>query len=256
MGTIFRAWWVVVGSSSSILAAMLILFDIDATLLTSSGAGITALEMGGKQAFGGTFSVAGVDFAGRLDPLIIADLLAANRLERTAANAEALRAGYARNLPGLLARPGSVSACPGVHPLLAALRDEAGRRLGVTLGLLTGNFEPTGVMKLQSVGIEPAWFPIRVWGDESPHDPPSRDHLPAVALDRHAATLGRRADPRRTVVIGDTPHDVACAKANGCRSVAVATGHFRTDRLSACGADLVVNDLGDTRAMMDWFARL
>jgi phosphoglycolate phosphatase len=233
------------------LAAMLILFDIDATLLTSSGAGVTALEMGGKQAFRETFSVAGVDFAGRLDPLIIADLLRANGLERSAGNAAALRDGYARNLPELLARPGSVSACPGVHPLLAALREDR----SVTLGLLTGNFEPTGVMKLRAVKIEPTWFPIRVWGDESPHDPPSRDHLPAVALSRQAKAIGK-AEPRRTVVIGDTPHDVACAKANGCRSVAVATGHFSVDRLAACSPDLVVRDLADTRGMLDWFARV
>lgn len=227
---------------------MLILFDIDATLLTSSRAGVLALEAGGQEAFGPAFTIEGVDFAGRLDPLIIGDLLERNGLPRTAEHAGALRRGYARHLPGLLARPGSTRALPGVHDLLAALRREA----GVTLGLLTGNFEDTGTAKIRSVGIEAAWFPVRVWGDESPRQPARREHLPLVAFERYRALLGRPADPARTVVIGDTPHDVSCASEHGCRSLAVATGSFTVEELRARGADRALSDLSDTAAVLAW----
>lgn len=227
---------------------MLILFDIDATLLTSSRAGVLALEAGGRETFGATFTIEGVDFAGRLDPLIIGDLLDRNGLERSAPNALSLRRGYAKHLPGLLARPESTRALPGVHALLAALRGEA----GVTLGLLTGNFEDTGTAKLRSVGIEAGWFPVRVWGDESPKQPARREHLPLVAFERYRALHGRSAEPSRTVVIGDTPHDVSCALEHGCRSLGVATGSYTVEELRARGAARALSDLSDTAGVLAW----
>jgi phosphoglycolate phosphatase-like HAD superfamily hydrolase len=227
---------------------MLILFDIDATLLTSSKAGVLALERGGKDAFGDRFSIDGVDFAGRLDPLIIADLLRQNRLDHTTENAERLKAGYIRNLPEYLARPGSTTTCPGVHPLL----DELRRHGHITLGLLTGNFAETGALKLRSVGIDPAWFPVHVWGDQSPHNPPARDHLPPLGLARFEQLHGRPAEPDRTVIIGDTPHDIRCAKVNGCKSLGVATGQFSLDQLRAHDPSHVLADLSETRAVLGW----
>lgn len=230
---------------------MLILFDIDATLLTSSKAGILALERGGRDAFGERFAIEGVDFAGRLDPLIIADLLCRNRLEPTPENAERLKAGYVRELPAFLGRAGSTSVCPGVHELLAELR----RHAHVTLGLLTGNFAETGALKLRSVGIDPAWFAVHVWGDQSPRTPPTRDDLPPIGLARFQALHGRAAEPGRTVVIGDTPHDIRCAKVNGCQSLAVATGQYSLDQLRAHEPTGALADLSETRAVLDWLLK-
>ena len=227
---------------------MLLLFDIDATLLTSSKAGILALERGGRDAFGDQFTIAGVDFAGRLDPLIIRDLLSVNRLDPTSANAAAIKQGYIRHLPAFLNRAGSTVACPGVHPLLAELRT----RPHVTLGLLTGNFPETGDLKLRSVGIDPAWFPVHVWGDQSPHDPPARTHLPPVGMARYHALRGTPPRPEQTVVIGDTPHDIECAQVNGCQSLGVATGQFSVDELRARGATHALSDLADTQAVLAW----
>lgn len=241
----------------------LILFDVDATLITTSRAGIRALEMAGRELLGGGFTVEGTDFAGRLDPLIIADLLRANShlgAPPGADAAAALRDGYARCLERVLADPATrCGPLPGVVELLSALRARAAA--GVTLGLLTGNFPETGRRKLRACGLDPDAFHLHVWADDargSAHAPPSRDELAHVALARWARSLslpGPWADPpslaRRAVVVGDTPHDVSCARAAGCRCLAVATGVYSEEALGRAGAHWVVPTLADTGRVLE-----
>lgn len=224
----------------------LILFDIDATLISTSGVGIRAMEAAGRELFGPAFTSTGVEYAGRLDPLIVRDLLIANGLPDTAANAAKLREGYRRHLTEKLPQTPTARALPGVPRLLDLLESRA------AMGLLTGNYQDTGSIKLRACGIDPSRFPIAAWGDESPHDPPDRTHLPPVALARYRARFGRDAEPARCAIIGDTPHDIRCAKVNGLRALAVATGMFTVDALRAAGADLVLPDLSDAPAAADW----
>ena len=226
---------------------MLVLFDIDATLLTTDGAGIRAMVEVGQRLHSPGFSAEGVEFAGRLDPLILADLLAANAIDPTPEAVAALRLGYGEALAARLA-PGGVSRLlPGVAELVESLAAEPER---VTLGLLTGNFSETGTLKLQAAGLDPQQFPIRVWGDDSPHDPPARDHLPGVALERVSTAWGRQALGEEVVIIGDTPHDIACARAHDCRVLAVATGKFSATELSH--ADETLETLSDVEAVKRW----
>lgn len=226
---------------------MLIFFDIDATLLTSGGVGIRAMVDAGRELFGPSFTAEGIPFAGRLDPLILSDMLVKSGQRPTPEAMAAMRRVYRRHLEGYLAR-GPAKACPGVFPLL----DRLAAAEGVTLGLLTGNFEETGSLKLRSAGIEPGLFHIHVWGDDSPHEPPSRDQLPGIGLDRYRSRFSRAADPRRTVIIGDTPHDVACARAHNCRALGVATGQFTREQLAASGADRAVDTLAATDDIATW----
>lgn len=235
---------------------MLILFDIDATLLVSSRSGVYAMQDAGRELFGPSFAFEKVDFAGRLDPLILRDLFRINNVAPTPDNFAAMRETYHAHLKRRVAVPNTARALPGVHNLLEALR----WREDVTLGLLTGNFAETGSLKLRAVGIEPDDFPIQAWGDLSPHNPPSRDHLVPVAFEQvrwHEPTALRistngTVDPRRVLVIGDTPHDVQCAKAHNCRSLAVATGLHSVDLLRSTGVDHVVPDLSDTAAILEF----
>lgn len=226
---------------------MLIFFDIDATLITTGGVGIKAMVDAGRELFGAEFSSDGIQFAGRLDPLILIDMLERNGQKASPENLLAMRQAYGRHLPGHLAK-GTGRSLPGVTALVSTLGDAN----GVTLGLLTGNFAETGLLKLTACGIETDRFTIRVWGDESPHTPPARNHLPGVGLSRYRERFGRAIEPGRVTVIGDTPHDIACAKAHGCRSLGVATGSFTVDALRACGADRVVQNLSDTPGIRDW----
>lgn len=227
---------------------MLILFDIDATLITTSGAGVKALGDAGQELFGPEFNEKRIAYSGRLDPLIIIDLLRDNGQAVTAENCAAMRAAYRKHLPGRLSGPGVGRSLPGVSALLEDLRG----RDGVVLGLLTGNFEETGTLKLRACGIDPAKFGVAVWADDSPHDPPARNHLPPVGLVKYQTRTGRAIGASMVTIIGDTPHDVACALSNGCRCLGVATGQFSSEQLLSAGAHHAVADLSQTGAVVRW----
>lgn len=229
---------------------MLVLFDIDRTLLDTGRAGRAALVAAGERLFGPGFAADGIRFSGRIDPLILAEILELNGRPATRDNADRLADAYA----GVLAEtaPATTRALPGVHDLLAALSGAAERGVHLVLGVLTGNLERTGLIKLAAAGIDAGRFEVRVWGDSSPHDPPSRDHLPPVGMARYAERVGRPVDPSNVVIIGDTPHDVRCALANGCRVLGVATGTPSADELRTAGAHRVVDDLAETESLAAW----
>jgi phosphoglycolate phosphatase-like HAD superfamily hydrolase len=228
----------------------LILFDIDATLLKTDGAGMAAMTDAGRELFGSHFTSDGIDFAGRLDPLIFRELFALNRVQRTPAIERQFRTVYYGHLHTRLAASTSARALPGAAALVDALRAADTHELGI----LTGNFKESGSLKLRSCGLDPSWFPISAWGDDSPHDPPARDHLPPIAMTRYEQHTGERVAPARVTIIGDTPHDVRCALLNGCRCIGVATGRFEESTLAAVGATHVVPTLADTTHLLKLLA--
>lgn len=225
---------------------MLILFDVDATLITTSRTGIQAMGLAGRAAYGDAFDEHRVEYAGRLDPLIIADLLRAHDQPVTPETIEAFRAGYRKHLSELVVRPGMATPCPGVPELLDALEADG----SFTLGLLTGNYPDTGEIKLRAAGIEVSRFPVAVWGSDSPHDPPAREHLPAVGITRFTELFKREIRGEQILIIGDTPHDVSCARAHGCRVLAVGTGKHGREDLSH--ADAFLPDLSATEEVVKW----
>ena len=233
----------------------LILFDIDGTLIKTGGAGIIAMERAACQLFGQPVNCEGIEIAGRLDTLIMPDMLRKCGREVTRDQLRTFRAGYGRHLGIALKEQGArCQALPGVLEILSVLRANP----GVALGLVTGNFSETGSMKLAACGIDPGWFIHNGWGDGDGHGahdeerPPTRDALPCVAMTHFHKHHGRAPDPARVVVIGDTPHDVRCGQVNGCRTIAVATGKSSEDDLRQAGAGLVVRDLSDVAGVLEW----
>jgi phosphoglycolate phosphatase-like HAD superfamily hydrolase len=223
---------------------MLILFDIDGTLLSTSGAGIRAMGHAGRAVFGPRFTTEGVPFAGRLDPLIMREMLVNAGVEPTSGAMAKFREAYVNALPAELERAeANARALPGVLELLDTL--VATRSGRMTLGVLTGNFDVTGTMKLRACGVRTEHFAVCVWGDDSPSNPPTRDDLPRVGMQRYEQLHRRTLPGERVVVIGDTPHDVRCAQVNGCRSIGVATGQHGVEELARCGADLALPNLAD-----------
>jgi phosphoglycolate phosphatase len=224
---------------------VLVLFDIDGTLLLkASQAHAEALYSALHEVHGIADSAAAhVAPAGRTDGEIARAIalqagVSARRIdERADAVREVTCREYARHCPPDL----SAHVAPGVAELLAGL---AGRD-GVRLALLTGNFEPVARLKLQRAGIG-RWFAAGQGGFGSDHE--DRAALPAIAR-RRAARDGASWPRERTVVIGDTPNDIACARADGVRCLAVATGPFAADALR--GADAVVADAGELRELLD-----
>ncbi|HZM00688.1 MAG TPA: HAD hydrolase-like protein [Planctomycetota bacterium] len=244
---------------------MLVLFDVDGTLLLSRGASLRCYRAAARELFGREMNTEGMQTAGGLDPLIWRDLCAVNGIgaEEALARHEEFRAAYARILAGELAGGGVAYALPGVPELLDALCDgalggagvgavgggPARGGAGIHIGLLTGNYPETGRLKLKAAGISAERFAVAAWGDEAERRP---DLVP-LARERHARHSGRALPPERVVIVGDTPHDVECARVHGCRSLAVATGGSPRGELEAAGASLVVDDLRDTSALVDWF---
>ncbi len=223
---------------------MLILFDIDATLLLTDGAGLKAMHAAGQELFGEHFSMNGIEFSGRLDTLIYADLVRLNGIDDGHQHHDRFRETYRLHLERQFREQSTARLLPGVESLVQRLA----RIDHVTLGLLTGNYPETGRMKIQAAGLDPDLFPIAAWGCEGS----CRRDLPPVALSRYAQRFGRPLPPEHTLIIGDTPHDIDCAKAHGCRSLGVATGSFSVDELRDCGADLAVENLAATDDILAW----
>jgi phosphoglycolate phosphatase len=227
---------------------MLVLFDIDGTMLTSQGAGLVAmLDAIHELVPGRSFSFEGIPVAGRLDTLIWRDLLARHGMEHDDALHGRFRDRYGHHLRSRLGVTHHAHALPGVTALVAALAQEP----SVTLGILTGNYEHTGRLKVERAGIPTRQFTANAWAD----DGLSRRALTPVAMRRCAEVRGAAVSPEQVVVIGDTPHDIDCAHAHGCRALAVATGGSSADELRSHRADLVVDDLSDAAALARWILR-
>jgi phosphoglycolate phosphatase-like HAD superfamily hydrolase len=225
---------------------MLVLFDIDGTLLRSQRIGVRAMTAAGQSLYGESFSLEGIPVAGRLDPLIWKDAARAHDVDITDANHVIFRETYTGTLKQMLVSETAAYLLPGVAELIA----ELARRDSITIALLTGNYPATGRMKIDSAGLDPDLFALGAFGD----DGASRRELPPVAMARYQERFERAIDPVRTIIIGDTEHDVDCAKVNGCRSIAVATGMSSVEELTPFGADLTVSDLGDVDRIADWIA--
>jgi phosphoglycolate phosphatase len=209
---------------------VLALFDVDGTLLLKATAAHAAAV---REALREVYGVADlraikVEAAGRTDYEIgrAICLQAGVTAERFDAGREDFRiasvAAYARLCPDDL----SEYVAPGVIDVLEALA----ARDGMRLALLTGNLEPIARLKIARAGLG-RFFEPGQGGFGSDHE--DRTELPAIA--RRRAGNYRRSD---TVVIGDTPRDIACARADGVRCIAIATGPFGARELA--DADVVL----------------
>lgn len=217
--------------------ALLLLFDIDGTLLLKASrehaesiyAALSRIHLLQEMPRGQ------VEAAGRTDDAIARSILTlagvpAERIDDRARDVRAMAcADFAHRCPEDL----SAHLAPGVPEVLdlLAARDD------VDLALLTGNLECVARLKLDRAGIGHHFARGQgAFGSDSE----DRTDLPEIARARHAAALGIASYPReQTVVIGDTPRDIACARADGVHVIAIATGPFRPADLS--GADVVID---------------
>lgn len=220
----------------------LVLFDIDGTLLSGGRAARDAFAGALVEVFGTCGDVEGFAFEGKLDPVIVRDLLVeAGVSEETVLlrRAEALALYLDRLEAALAAHP------PALKPGVAAVLDGVAEEAAAVPALLTGNVERGARIKLSAAGL---WdrFAFGAFGDEAPR----REELGAVALEkaRRLNFLFRGGD---CVVVGDAPQDVACALALGARIVAVATGRTPAGRLADAGAHVVLPDLSDTSRSLE-----
>ena len=220
----------------------IILFDVDMTLLYSGGAGSLAMRRAFEQLYGIEDGFRRVEFSGRTDWAIVRMAMQQHNLldgRDFLAELRRFQDAYYELLKETLHEADGGRVMPGVPELLDALseRDEA------RLGLATGNFRRAAFMKLRHFGLD-GHLHEGCFGD----DAEDRGELVGVAIRRVAD--GARVDSASVWVIGDTPLDVNAAHANGARALAVATGPLSADELRAAGADLALDDLSDTDAVL------
>jgi len=229
----------------------LLMFDVDLTLVDADGSGQRAMRNAAARVCGQAFTFDGVAFAGRLDPLIFADAAAKNGFPSDAALHERFREAYTQELTALITDNGhKVKALPGMIDLIGLLHERAMQEGDVMLGLLTGNYAQTAKIKIEATGFTRDCFTLGCFGDEAA----SRPDLASLAITRYTQATQAKVDPSRVVIIGDTPHDVACAKAHGCTAFAVATGRSSREDLQAAGADITVDDLVDHAPLLELIA--
>jgi phosphoglycolate phosphatase len=216
----------------------LVLFDVDGTLLTASGAGRRALDQAMRDVYGTAGPIESYDFRGGTDPQIIRDLL-----ERAGLDEAAIAAGEAtvyRRYEALLETEigdgRGVTVYPGVRELVETLA----ARADVVVGLLTGNIEAGARIKLRPTGLWPH-FRLGAYGS----DHADRTRLPRVAAERAERLVGRAFRGEDTVIIGDTPRDIGCARAFGAKAIAVATGWHTLEDLAAHQPDHAFRDFAD-----------
>jgi phosphoglycolate phosphatase-like HAD superfamily hydrolase len=212
---------------------LLVLWDIDGTLVHTAGHGRWAFEEAFRSVVGS--EPLPVDYAGRTDHQIALAMLGGERehlprvLEELAGALEVRK--EAMRLDG--------HAYPGVAEVLESLHG----RDDVVQSLLTGNIASNAALKVSAFGLE-RWldFEVGAYGSD-PHE--RRSDLVAVARERAANKYG---EPTGAVLVGDTPLDVRAAHEAGARAVAVMTGPADRETLRRSGPEALLEDYSDTAA--------
>jgi len=221
----------------------LVLFDIDGTLLLSGRAGLRAMNRAFERTFGVVNAFAGTSFAGRTDSFLVTYALTVAGLPDRPEQHARFRETYVPLLAEEIQHPGTghKGLMPGARELIEALGDHD----HLHLALLTGNYRAAAEVKLTHFELSEFFE----WGAFS-DDAADRNALVPIAR-RRAETYDVPAQALdRVVVIGDTPHDIECARAGGAASIAVATGGHSVEELRAAGADIVLADLSDTERVL------
>ena len=217
----------------------LFLFDIDGTLLTTDGAGRAALKSAGADLFAIEEDLQTISVSGSTDTAIVQEILSHHSLEVSTANVNRYLGGYLVWLKQHLASQ-SGAILPGVISLLDVLVQD-----GQAIGLLTGNVRRGAEIKLTAHGV---WdrFSFGAFGDDNA----DRNQLGPIAKRRAAAALNTEFAEHDIFVIGDTPKDIACARAFGAVAVAVATGRYSLANLAEHSPDHLCRDLADTKDLL------
>ncbi len=220
------------------MSRRLLLFDIDGTLIHAGGAGRRSIERALREVCGELDGVlAPLRLDGMTDRLIVREVLTALGRPFDDALCDRILDRYVEHLAEEIQGPG-YRVLPGVAGLLETLS-----RRGAFVGLCTGNVSSGARIKLGRGGLDHYfdWSADGVNGFAA--DGEARERIVEAVLGRAARRLGRSFHPGEAMVIGDTPRDVAAARAAGVPVLAVATGRFSAAELRACGPDLVAETL-------------
>jgi phosphoglycolate phosphatase len=214
---------------------VVVLFDIDETLIHTGGSGARSWTAAFEQCFGVAADIGQHTSAGETDPNVARETFCGVLArEPTAEELSALYARYLLHLAGDIWTSEQYRVLPGVEALVTRLGD-----VGVVLGLVSGAMEGAARTKLMPANLN-RYFLFGAYGSDSP----DRAELTKVAIEK-AARLREGLAATDVFVIGDTPRDIDAASAAGATSVGVATGKYSTDELREAGAAHVLASLED-----------
>jgi phosphoglycolate phosphatase len=215
-----------------------ILFDIDGTILKCNGAGRLSLESAALDVLGIKGEMGSVNFQGKTDPQILHESLLPAGLssEQIAGAMEKIKERYIFYLNQYIMEF-EVTLMPGIRELLHELR----KRDGLLTGLLTGNFSAGARIKLSRFDLNDE-FPFGVFGD----DTPVRKEMPAIARNKIRDIYNVDVSFGDMFIIGDTVHDIACARHAGAVAISVGTGWTDEKTLLGEKPDYYFRDLSDT----------
>ena len=207
------------------------LFDIDGTLLNSrDGVHYEAFLIAMRELYGRTIVLEGVAVHGSTDPIILLRALERAGIGETEGRA-ALEAAMARMCTEVEARAEELrpELCGAVPKLLTELKS-TGKLMGVT----SGNVERIGWAKLKAAGIDD-YFSFGSFSDRNE----TRTEIFRWGVEEVRRRLGAAAS---VCFVGDTPADVASAKACGFPVIAVATGRFSVVELAKGEPEMCIPD--------------
>ncbi len=220
----------------------LVLWDIDGTLVRSNDALIEYVLQALREVYTIT-EPARIAYGGKTDQQIVIETLAMHDINEARALAgftqfsERYRQMIEQTATDL---PQSLHVLPGVRAVLTRLH-----RMGVPQSLLTGNIAPVAAIKLHAVKLA-SLLDLEIGAYGSDH----RDRNELVPIARRKAHA-RYGAIDRVVVVGDTPRDIACARAGAARAVAVATGSAQVHELAAHTPDVLLHDLSDVEVAIE-----
>ena len=223
------------------------LWDVDGTLVDTAGVTAESFDRAVEAALGRHPGEHGVAMSGKTDPSIALEILAFAGVDDDEARRhlgpvlDRLEAELAAAAPRFKEK-GRV--LPGVEAVLGRLHAHS----SVSQSVLTGNTAANASVKLETFGLT-RWLDLAVGAFGS--DRHDRDQLVPVALERARRLRGRSFSPSDVWVVGDTPRDLACARAGGASCLLVGTGRVRLSELRHAGADHVLDDLSDTDRVCD-----
>lgn len=218
---------------------MIVLFDVDGTLVSTGGAGREAYEAAFAERFGVGHNLLDFSFSGLTDPIIIRRGIEAAGRDVEPTLVDDLIERYLSHLPERVDSATDYTVHPGAPELLAELSD----RSGVAVGLGTGNLEQGARLKL-----EPAELNEHVEFGGFGSDAEERAELLRTGADRGAERLGCAPSEVRVVVIGDTARDIRAAREVGAEVLAVNTGSYDAEAIREADPNRFVEDLADPAA--------
>jgi phosphoglycolate phosphatase len=212
----------------------LVLFDIDGTLIRTHGAGVEAFARTLASVFGVHSGAERVRFGGRTDLSLVRELFALSNIHASAENFRRFFDAYVHCLDELM-RGCKGEICPGVTEFIRDLERLSPAPL---IGLLTGNIRLGAEIKLRHFKL---WDVFHTGGFADDHE--DRDQIAVVARERGNRALNEKLRGDQILVVGDTAHDIRCARAIGAKVLAVATGGHTLAELKKHAPDWMVKDL-------------